>query len=278
MASYRYRAAIPACELGVSLNDLSADILVFCKPQPAELDEVIEAKMSGKVVVVDFCDDHFDLLPYYREFALESHFLTAPTEEMARRIILEPVEVIPDPYEFPEAAPHCDGIKLLWFGHSVNFSSLLRALPSLNGYPLQVVSNVEGTMPWSHKAMLEQFAKADIVVLPAVAPHKSCNRAVEAVRQGCFVVAEPHPSLEEFAGIWIGDIKEGVEWTRNNLKEASERTREAQRWVQSKFSPATQASAWKSLFEKARSPSSSEVERSSGRAGSTSTVMTSAQI
>lgn len=272
MASYRYRAQVPARELGASINDLSADALVFCKPLAEELDEIIEAKLSGKTIFVDFCDDHFEQLPYYTPIALESHFLSAPTEEMAKRIPLGPVEIIPEPYEFPEASPHCDGDDLLWFGHAQNFPSLAKILPDLYAYPIMVVSNIPGMLPWSRETMLEQFSKADIVILPATAPYKSCNRAVEALRQGCFVVAEPHPSLEDFPGIWIGNIKEGVQWTLSNLQEARNRTRQAQEWLSTRYSPATVASAWRNLLEKARSPSISEVGRLSGRAGSTSTA------
>jgi hypothetical protein len=63
---------------------------------------------------------------------------------------------------------------------------------------LRVVSNFEGAIPWSKETMLEEFARADIVVIPTTASYKSANRAIEAIRQGCFVVAEPHPALEGF--------------------------------------------------------------------------------
>ena len=36
----RYRVQIPAREMGASMNDLTADVLIFAKPQPEEVKEV----------------------------------------------------------------------------------------------------------------------------------------------------------------------------------------------------------------------------------------------
>lgn len=54
MASYRYRAARPAAYLGMRLNDLSADVLIFAKPWPSDVITAEEAKALGQAVVVDF--------------------------------------------------------------------------------------------------------------------------------------------------------------------------------------------------------------------------------
>lgn len=251
MASYRYRSQIPASQLAnCTLNDLSADVLVFSKPMANEVAQVEKARALGKRVVVDFCDDHF-YRPEYRSMAVLADAVVAPTFEMARivhSVCRKPVHVIPDPYEFERVAPHVSGVKLLWFGHAVNWKSLERVRPQLAGYDLTVVSNVYGSEPWSHERMLRAFAEADIVILPATATHKSANRAVEAIRQGCFVVAEPHPALDLFPGIWIGDLKEGIEWTKKNRQEANWRLSLAQSYVERMFAPLTLALAWKTAI------------------------------
>ena len=265
MASYRYRAAIPAAELGASINDPSADVLVFAKPMPEEVEEAKSAKDDGRVVIVDFCDDHFDREPYYEQMARLADAVTAPTAEMARRIPVV-VHVIPDPYEYPEVAPHCHGNRVLWFGHAVNIRSLVRVLPKVTGQ-LKAVSNVPWAVPWSPETMLREFAHADIVILPATADYKSPNRAVEAIRQGCFVVAETHPSINNFPGIWIGDIKEGIEWAQQNQSEANERTAQAQSFVRNAYSPRIVASAWRNLCEKERSRCTSVPALATGAAG-----------
>jgi hypothetical protein len=277
LASYRYRAAIPSAELGLVMNDLTADILVFAKPLPEEVAMAEEAKARGATIIVDFCDDHFASQPHYVEMALLADAITCPTAAMASVVehatagdwTPQPV-VIPDPYEYGEDEPHCNGTRLLWFGHNSNFKSLQRVMRSLDDYELMIVSNLPFARPWSHREMESQFAQADIVVIPATAPHKSPNRAVEAIRQGCFVVAEPHPSLEGFPGIWIGDLREGIEWAQQNSQEANQRLLQAQAWVSQKFSPRTLACAWKSLFERAKSHSTSAAGTSTGPAGSTS--------
>ena len=260
MASYRYRCRIPSAELKIPTNNFAAKIVVFTKPAPEEVAIAQKIRAEGRKVVADFCDDHFDR-PEYVTFAKMADAITCPTEAMAARIQnilgLEQEEgrstkaqflrVIPDPSEFPVAEPHCKGARLLWFGHASNYASLERVLPEIEDYPIRIVSNRPDTIQWSMDIMRAEFARADIVVIPATAEYKSANRAVEAIRQGCFVVAEPHPSLNSFPGIWLGNIKEGIEWARQNPQVANERTKQAQSYVES-FAPAHVANAWRSLF------------------------------
>lgn len=260
-ASWRYRAKIPAGDWA-SQNDLTADTLIFAKPQANELMDMARAKARGAWVVVDFCDDHFDWL-HYQEALRLADAVTCSTTEMAKRIkeLGRDATVISDPYEYPEMPPHCNGVNLLWFGHHVNRESLQRILPDLEGYPLRVVSNFDGAIPWSKETMLEEFARADIVVIPATAPYKSANRAIEAIRQGCFVVAEPHPALEGFP-IYIGNIKEGIEWTRQ--QNMNELVSKAQKFVMAEFSPQILIDKWKSATKR---PTTSDAEQRNGTVG-----------
>ena len=264
-ASYRYRAAIPAAEIGASLKDLTADTLIFGKPQPQELMQIARAKARGAWVVVDFCDDHFDWM-HYADALRMADVVTCPTAAMAAIIkgLGREAIVVPDPYEYPMVLPHCTGINLLWFGNSVNFESIRRVGPTLEDYPLRVVSNVKGTVPWSKETMLREFLAADIVILPATDAYKSNNRALESIRQGCYVVAEPHPSLMDIPGIWIGDIKEGIEWTRHNLSEANQRVSTAQKYVMENYSPKTVSLAWKIAMQR---PTTSDAAAKSGTDG-----------
>jgi len=260
-ASWRYRAKIPA-EDWASQNDLTADTLIFAKPQANELMDMARAKARGAWVVIDFCDDHFDWL-HYQEALRLADAVTCSTTEMAKRIkeLGRDAIVISDPYEYPEMPPHCNGVNLLWFGHHVNRDSLQRILPYLEGYPLRVVSNFDGAIPWSKETMLEEFARADIVVIPATAPYKSANRAIEAIRQGCYVVAEPHPALEGFP-IYIGNIKEGIEWTKQ--QNMNELVSKAQKFVTAEFSPQTLIDKWKSATKR---PITSDAEKRNGTVG-----------
>jgi uncharacterized Rossmann fold enzyme len=260
-ASWRYRAKIPSGDWA-TLNDLTADTLIFAKPQASELMDMARAKARGAWVVVDFCDDHFDWL-HYQEALRLADAVTCSTNEMARRIkeLGRDATVIADPYEFPEMPPHYAGINLLWFGHHVNRDSLQRILPDLEGYPLRVVSNFEGAIPWSKETMLEEFARADIVVIPTTASYKSANRAIEAIRQGCFVVAEPHPALEGFP-IYIGNIKEGIEWTKQ--QNINKLISKAQKFVTAEFSPQILIDKWKSATKR---PITLDADKRNGTAG-----------
>ena len=260
-ASWRYRAKIPAGDWA-SQNDLTADTLIFAKPQANELMDMARAKARGAWVVVDFCDDHFDWL-HYQEALRLADAVTCSTTEMAKRIkdLGRDATVIADPYEYPEMPPHCNGVNLLWYGHHVNRDSLQRILPDLEGYPLRVVSNFDGAIPWSKETMLEEFARADIVVIPATAPYKSANRAIEAIRQGCYVVAEPHPALEGFP-IYIGNIKEGIEWTKQ--QNMNELISKAQRFVTEEFSPQTLIDKWRIATKR---PTTLDAEKRNGTVG-----------
>ena len=260
-ASWRYRAKIPAGDWA-SQNDLTADTLVFAKPQANELMVMARAKARGAWVVVDFCDDHFDWM-HYQEALRLADAVTCSTTEMAKRIkeLGRDATVIPDPYEYPEMPPHCNGVNLLWYGHHVNRDSLQRILPDLKGYPLRVVSNFDGAIPWSKETMLEEFARADIVVIPTTASYKSANRAIEAIRQGCFVVAEPHPALEGFP-IYIGNIKEGIEWTKQ--QNMNELILEAQNFVRERFTPQILIDKWKTATKR---PTTLAAEKRNGTVG-----------
>lgn len=256
MASYRYRAQMPAQALGASLNDPSADVVVLAKPAPEDVSMARTVLDDGRAVIVDLCDDHLDW-PCYRTLLDLATAVTCSTPELARRIAAtcaREATVIGDPYEQPEVPPHGAGRRVLWFGHASNLASLRRVMGELQGVELLVVTNAPGYRAWSPGAMQEAWAWADLVILPATAPYKSANRAIESIRQGCFVVAEPHPAIMDIPGIWIGNIREGLEWAVSNWPEANQRTRRAQEYVQARYAPATQASAWKRLLQTVSAP------------------------
>ena len=258
-ASWRYRAKIVS-DGWASLNDCTADTLIFAKPQANELMEMARAKARGAWVIVDFCDDHFDWV-HYKEALRIADVVSCNTEVMAK-IIKEhgrDATVIGDPYEYPEAKPHCSGLNLLWYGHAVNKHSLERILPDLEGYNLRVVSNFGGAIPWSHETMLEEFAKADIVLMPATAEYKSPNRAIEAIRQGCFVVSERDLGIPH---IYVGNILEGIKWTQT--QDINTLISKAQKFVRDEFTPRILIDKWKTLT---KLRTTLDVEKRSGTDG-----------
>ena len=258
-ASWRYRAKIVS-DGWASLNDFTADTLIFAKPQANELMEMARAKARGAWVIVDFCDDHFDWV-HYQEALRLADAVSCNTEVMAK-IIKEhgrDATVIGDPYEYPEAKPHYNGLNLLWYGHAVNKHSLERILPDLEGYNLRVVSNFGGAIPWSHETMLEEFARADIVLMPATAEYKSPNRAIEAIRQGCFVVSERDLGIPH---IYVGNILEGIKWTQT--QDINSLISKAQKFVTDEFSPRILIDKWKTLT---KLRTTSDVEKRSGTDG-----------
>lgn len=247
MASYRYRVSIPARELGFEINNPNVETLIFSKPFPKDL--LLADKHRGRIVV-DICDDHLGT-ELYRDMLQLSHVVTCSTLELQKRIAEYGYHAhyIPDTYEFDEKSPHCNGINLIWFGHKLNLYSLNRILPDIMDYPLRVVSNAPKTIPWSVDTTKAELDRADIAIFPATKDYKSPNRVLEAIRRGCFVVAEDHPSLEGFEGIWIGNIRQGIEFAQQHPEKANSWTRQAQAFIRNKYSPKTQASAWRKALE-----------------------------
>lgn len=269
-ASYRYRAAIPAKALGVEMNDETADLWILSKITKASPAWMTRARALGKAVVVDVCDAHLSL-PYYREVIEQADAITTPTPLLAQ-LLLEDygvhATVIDDPYEFECVLPHVAGNRLLWFGHANNYDGIAMFRGLLAEYPLRLVSNIDGFIPWSKETMRDEFLNADIVLLPDSAPTKSANRAVEAIRQGCFVVATPHPSLDMIPGIWVGDLMKGIQWASTHHRDANERLIQSQAYVRERFSPGRVANAWKTLAMACVSKSAAGI--SPGLDGSTS--------
>lgn len=255
MASYRYRAAMPAQWLGATLNNWQADVLVLSKPT---IRDVLSARLIAakgvQQIVADFCDDHFldDQRMVYQEVANLATLVICPTAAMADIIRYHTgrhATVVPEAYAHEESPPHCtDQRRLLWFGHQSNHYSLQRILPWVPG--IRVVTNTFGAIQWSEETVAAELAQADIVVLPATAPGKSPNRAVQAIRAGCFVVAEPHRAIESFPGVWIGArIEDGIAWATKHPSLAQAWTADAQRYIEEVYSPERCALAWTTAID-----------------------------
>ena len=242
-ASFRYRAQIPAAWLNASLNDLTADVVVVSKPESVTIPEVKRCLGNGQSVIVDFCDDHF-ASQHYRDLVRLADAVTCCSDVLAHTILGlgREATVIHDPYESPECPAHGSGARLLWFGHALNLPDA--KLERFQHYDLHIVSNAPNTIPWSPETMDAEWARADIVILPTPAPYKSANRAIESIRRGCFVVAEPHPSLTKIPGIWIGDIEEGIQWAIQHWPEANRRTALSQIYLSKVYDPHIVACVW----------------------------------
>tara|TARA_R110000737_G_scaffold349503_1_gene385855 strand:- start:266 stop:1312 length:1047 start_codon:yes stop_codon:yes gene_type:complete len=259
-----------------------------------QISMTVEDKPASKVVY-DVCDDHFNnpkLGSHYHWMCRNADLVIASTDKM-KEIIKKNTGidsiVINDPYEYPEVKPRHnweqnDPTRVLWYGHPSNFKHLYRVWDDIIGYQLMVItSDIEladkasgkafPIIPWNHENMMDGFKQAHIVVLPTGEnghnSHKGANRILEAIRQGVFVVAEPHPEYNKFKEwMYIGDIRKGLEWTRSNKGSIKERIEKAQKFVSDNYHPQTIGMMWKNALN-----SIWEVEPRIGQDGSTSTNM-----
>lgn len=260
IASTRYRAVAPAMYLKaqqVTLCGDDGDLLLIGKHA---WDKSLVDRY--KAFIYDVCDDWFadkELGPFYHEMVKRATAVTCNSEAMRFRIHQETgraATVIPDAFEHEEWAPSW-GEGLLWFGNPLNLPDFFRAVQKLEGLqlPLGCISRHEDYMsdelkqliiPWSPTAMDKGLKSAAVVILPTgLSPAKSANRLIESVRAGKFVVAEPLPAYEEFAEwMWVGDIREGVQWAFKNKAECLKRVKRAQKYIAKHYSMEALGPKW----------------------------------
>lgn len=218
------------------------------------------ARLKGKLLW-DVCDDHFDSVwaEYYKALPKMVHAVTCTTEYLKDRILAETgvtATVISDPLEFERREPLISGPKkLFWYGHSSNLKPLFDL--DLKDYDVLMVSNLKEPwcIEWSEEAMKQGYSWCDCVILPVKSAGgadwraKSPNRMTEAINAGRFVVAADMPGYRPY-GMWLGDIREGLEWVRSNPSEALERLKTAQSLVTKLHDQKVIASQWKQLFDR----------------------------
>lgn len=268
LASARFRAIIPANELakyghavelavipqsGEALEiQRRPDFVVVSKSFSAISEEAVESfKEIGAKIIVDYCDNHFDhpvYGPHFHRLAKLADKVVAATPQMAnvlrektgRRavVIADPIEGRRNEASF---CPKFPAVKLLWFGHPVNYDSLLSIkedLQKIDGefsFELRIVSAAsERTQSlinqldcglkrskvvfteWSTASLAEAIQETDIVIIPSLDNStknvKSANRLVEAIWGGRLVVANPMPAYRDYAGYAVitDSIAQGV--------------------------------------------------------------------
>lgn len=246
MASYRYRAQIPAEELGAEINTEDADVLIFSKPMIEDVE--LARKNKDKKIVVDFCDDHFHRFPHYMEMAKIADLITCPSKGMQQVIKVQGFDsvIINDPYEYL-GEPHANGTNMLWFGHTSNISEAVSLLTS--GIPCRVVTGetnvLDGYTPWSIENLGRELTNANLVLIPNGKSTRSNNRMINAISAGCFVIAgDQHKDCRRF--IWANkSIHAGIQFAKCFQDELNDMVAEGKRWVEENHSPKVIGKQWK---------------------------------
>lgn len=279
-ASFRYRVLHPARYLMSSGHDVSigepdfnADVMLFSKHYNKRDHEF--AERFGGTRIFDICDYHLDKdheisakwFSHYDEMLPLADKIITSTDTLKGLLngFQGIADVIQDTYEYPEASPRFkwpeDGILLLlWYGSPTNLPGLLDNAEELDGHKVWMITNKKVVSPelecsnWSPEMMMRGFQTCDAVVIPQRLTHpyylsKGANRLMEAVRQGRFVLAHPVPSYKEFGKwMWIGNIREGIEWLKNNESEVEDRIKACQEYIKEKYSPDVMGKKWENLI------------------------------
>lgn len=271
LASTRYRILIPGGQLVGDGHEIQID----SKADPSSInvwhksggdEEIAELGKHGGIF--DITDGHFDtpqLGDWYYNMSRTATAVTCSSPWLAEFIEDHtgvPATYVPDPYEFPERPfSWSGGGSVMWFGSLPNIQSL-RGIEL--DCPLEVITgvpkpdskvNVRFT-PYSRETMLDGFAKHDIVMIPVTKLARkyvnNANRAVNALRQGKFVVAHDipaHRELEDY--IYVTDtILEGVQWARAHPASAKAMVDAGQEYIREKFSPRVAADEWLKVFQR----------------------------
>lgn len=246
LASARLRNLIPQRELKKLGWQEGHDVIVLSKHNWSWDERIREAFQR---VVFDICDDWFDTEEWgahYRLVSQKADLLTCNSPAMAERIrevTGRDAVVIDDPWEDPQVLPHLgDGV--LWFGNKANLQDLVEALPQI-AYPLTVISDhpAKGITPWSLQTQQQALRACRAVVIPTGARQcKSANRAVTAIRAGKMAICGDLPAYREIPGLWVGNLKDGLDWVMS--EDPADRVREAQAYVHERFHPKRIGRQW----------------------------------
>lgn len=236
------------------------------------LDQARRAKAQGARVVADFNDDHFDHPqqgPYWRGLAEVAQVHVAGSAAMRQRLLSvcgRAARVVGDPLGSPRgrvrvrrlskpAGPLArwwrsgeradDGLRLLWYGHPVNWAAMQAWLPGLVEHAatcplsLQVVTQPltqitealqaaervsEGRLKteclaWDEATQWAALDRCDIVLIPSDPDDvrkavKTANRLTDAIHAGRAVVASPLPAYKSWAA-YVSLVDDPIEGIRH---------------------------------------------------------------
>lgn len=309
LASVRYRIILPALMLSqhgyrVQLSPLphpttleaikpllASDVVIFSK-SVTELNEQLaqQAKQLGARMIFDICDNYLDDPQYARHYRFMINLadqVVANTQAMAEVIHAhtgKTAQVIGEPVEGPRGQPYfapAEPLRLLWFGHPVNFDSLQAMIPHI--FPLSqqrrlvlhiVTAPHDGITqactqfnqryghqfqlrlsPWSLPTTWQALQDTDIVVIPTVKNQKkyvkSPNRLVESLWAGRFVVAQPLPAYQAFASwSWLNwDLLSGLQWALQHPQEVVRAVEASQSYIAHHCSPEVIAQRWAEVLD-----------------------------
>jgi hypothetical protein len=270
LASTRYRILIPGGEL---VRD-GIEVQIDDKPDPQAINvwhksggeqQIADIALHGGVF--DITDGHFDtpgMADWYYNMCRTATVVTCSSPWLAEFVEEKtgvPAHYVCDPYEFPERAFEWrGGQSVMWFGSLPNFDTLRGVeldcpLEMITGAK-EPVSQVNVRLtPYSRETMLDAFERHDVVIIPVKKIARkfvtNANRAVNALRQGKFVVAHDNPAHRELQDfIFIADrLLDGIQWARAHPDSVQAMVEAGQEYVRERFSPRCAADGWRQVFE-----------------------------
>jgi SAM-dependent methyltransferase len=274
------------------------------------LEQAGVATAQGARIVADFNDDHFDhpqMGTYWRGLAERAQVRVAGSDAMRQRLLAVAggtAHVVGDPLGAPQGRVRVrrlagrqgsaltrwwrgndsadDRLRLLWFGHPVNWAPMAGWLPALarqatqTPLSLQVVTqplpeitralaevtrSSEGRLQaeclaWSEATQHAALDRCDIVLIPSDPDDprkavKTANRLTDSIHAGRWVVASPLPAYlpwREHASL-VDDPLEGLAHWLAQPDQIEAALLAGQRRVEERCSVPAIAQAWVDAFE-----------------------------
>lgn len=275
LATHRWRVKVPAygidgdgvdCRISAE-GDPEADINVFQKHfnPKGDAEFVLQNKGNTKTHF-DIADDHFDREagPFYEFMCENCDSISCPTARMQERIYQvtgKLANIIPDPLSFPHHEfKYKKDPKFIWYGNRVNITSIYKWMQQVPN--LTLVCNIDGSIdfpshvtfiPWSVGIVEDIIDEHDIVLIPRNdyewAKTKSPNRATDALHAGKYVITdfeEVYDSLDGY--IYIGDLRDGLEFYRDNEDTVARMVELGQAYVEDHFNEDVVVDTWRKVL------------------------------
>ncbi|MGY0197476.1 methyltransferase domain-containing protein [Leptothrix sp. BB-4] len=274
------------------------------------LDQARVAAGQGARIVADFNDDHFDhpqMGSYWRGLAALADVRVAGSEAMRTRLLAVAggtAHVVGDPLGAPQGRVRVrrpagrqgsalsrwwrgnesaeEPIRLLWFGHPVNWAPMAGWLPALarqatqTPLSLQVVTqplpeitraladvtrSSEGRLQaeclaWDEATQQAALEHCDIVLIPSDPDDprkavKTANRLTDSIHAGRWVVASPLPAYRPWAAhaSLVDEPIAGLAHWLNHGEQVEAALLDGQREVEERCSVPAIAQGWVEAFE-----------------------------
>ena len=262
-----------------NIKDAKADDLIVCA-KIVDIPTIQYLIKNNIKFIFDICDDKWNKDAELYNYACKNANLITTTCELLQNKIKnytgKIAHIIPDPTEREREEPSFmpgEHIRFGWYGGRKSFSlfdwdKVFNEIKSItNNFTVHAVTNKPDRAAkrlthliqqrklimysWDYDKQGKIVRESDIVILPLpqdmpLVQVKSPNRLIDGLQQGKFVIAnkgvDSYEKLKDY--IFLGSIKDGLNWALNNKEQVLEKIKLGQQYIQENHSPEMIGKKW----------------------------------